>query len=88
MMFIKNPTQLKEAIETSKEKSKYFEAVNAIAKYKWYNYYQHSHIKKGSEEDIQNEKIFEEIQVNHPKLHADVEAQVDWEIMKIQEDLD
>ncbi len=83
---IRNPSQLREAIEMAKEGNK--DAVWAIHKYKWYQWYQNIHIKKDTPEDQENSIIFKELEEKHPDIHKQVEDNIDYEIKKIQYDID
>lgn len=80
-MSIKSPADLRIAIQLYLEGDKTI--CYDIYKYKWYNYYQNIHIKQGSEADVQNEQIFEEIKLTHPKLHQEVEEYIDHEIARL-----
>jgi len=79
---IRNPTQLKEAIEMAKSGDNYSDVIWAIHKYKWYNWYLNLHIKKDTPEDIENTQIFEELEKDYPQIHSDVEKNVDYEVNK------
>jgi hypothetical protein len=83
---IRNPNQLREAIEMAKTGDK--EAVWAIHKYKWYNWYQNIHIKQGTPEDVENTQIFQELERDHPEIHEQVEDNIEYEIKKLNYDLD
>ena len=78
---IRNPSQLREAIEMAKQGSS--DAIWAIHKYKWYNWYQNIHIKKDSPEDIENTEIFEDLERNYPDIHRKVEDNINYEIAKL-----
>lgn len=81
-MNIRNPKELEDAIIDYKGDS---DTLLAIVKYKWYNYYQNLHIKRGSKEDLENDKIFEQIKVVLPGLHKLIEKGIDWEIEKLDQ---
>jgi hypothetical protein len=86
---IKTPIELKEAIEiASLEDERYVEAIWAIHKYKWYNWYQNIYIKKDSPDDVENTKIFEDLAINYPSISEDVEENINIEIEKLNNDLD
>ena len=81
---LKTPTDLLEAIEIAKlNNEQYNNAIHAITKYKWYNWYQNFYIKADSPEDIENTRIFNELEETYPKMHADIEKGVDSEIKKL-----
>lgn len=84
-MQIQTSDDLKEAIRLvlAGDKSLIFD----IFKYKWYNYYQNIHVKVGSETDIANEKTFEDLKINHPKIHKAIEGMIDHEIEKLNSDV-
>lgn len=80
------PQELREAIERAKEGDD--GAIWDIHKYKWYNWYQNAHIKAGSEADIENTQIFEELERKYPAIHKQVEKQIDDEIERLNADID
>ena len=81
---IRNPSQLREVIEMAKQGGEgYQDAIWAIHKYKWYNWYQCIHIKEGTPEDSENTLIFEELKREFPMIHADVENNINYEIEKL-----
>lgn len=81
---IKNPSDLKEAIEIAKlHNEQYNDAIYAIHKYKWYNWYQNLHIKKGSVEDAENTAIFDKLKTEHSEIHKDVELNISSEIDRL-----
>lgn len=81
---IKTPTELLAAIEIAKlNDERYVDAIWAIHKYKWYNWYQNVHIKKDTPEDIQNTEIFNRLEVEYPKIHFDIEENIRYEIEKL-----
>lgn len=83
---IRNPSQLKEVIEVAKRHGEdYLDAIYAIHKYKWYNWYQNLHIKEGTDADIENSLIFEELKNNFPDIHSDVELNIDSEIQRLKD---
>jgi len=86
-MNIKTPKDLRDAIILSTtiayDTKEYFNIIWDIHKYKWYNWYQHLHIKEGSPEDIENTQIFSDLETNHPKIHEDVENNIQFEISKL-----
>jgi len=80
---IRNPEQLRVAIEIAKLNNEFYsDAVWAIHKYKWYNWYQNLHIKENSLEDIENTKIFNQLETEYPSIHVDIEKNIDYEIIK------
>lgn len=88
---IRTPLELLQAIEIAAKNYgfddiEYAEAIWAIHKYKWYNWYQNLHIKKDTPEDIENTKIFKSIEIHHPNIHRDVEANITHEITKLEDD--
>ena len=86
---LRTPADLLEAIEIAKSKDeRYKDAVWAIHKYKWYNWYQNIYIKKDTPEDIENTEIFDRLEQTNPEIHADVEANITWEINKLVNDID
>ena len=91
-MAIKNPLDLKLAInlakETTPESKEYFDLIWDIHKYKWYNWYQNIHIKQDSPEDIENTAIFDELENTHPQIHKDIEKNIEFEIEKMSDELD
>lgn len=76
-MSIKNPEQLKEAINLAIQGN--IEILYDIANYIAYNYYMYMHIKKDSPEDIENEKIYKDFQENYPETF--------WEVEKLINDI-
>jgi hypothetical protein len=86
-MAIKNPVELKHAIEIAKtlarDTKEYFDIIWDIHKYKWYNWYQNLHIKADSPEDIENTEIFNVLKENDPIIHEDVENNIKYEIDKL-----
>ncbi len=81
---IRCPADLIAAIEVAKlHDEDYQAAIYAIHKYKWYNWYQHTHIIEGTEEDVLNSLIFNALQLEHPKIHEDIEDNIDYEITKL-----
>jgi len=86
-MAIKTPVELKQAIENAKktapESKEFFDIIWDIHKYKWYNWYQHLHIKEGSPEDIENTEIFQDLETNYPQIHEAVEQNIEFEINKL-----
>jgi hypothetical protein len=90
MIFIKSPEDLRNAIkklETCQDSGK-DEIINAIGTYKWYNYYQNTHIKVGSDADKDNEIIFKEIENTNITLHDAIEEIVDVYIDRLNKDVD
>jgi len=86
---IKTPDELLEIIEIAKRKdTDYVDAIWAIHKYKWYNWYQNIYIKADSPEDKENTKIFEALFESHPEIDADIEANITYEIKKLEKDSD
>lgn len=83
---VKNPSELKIAIEAALQDNT--DAFQHVYKYKWYNYYLNMYIKKDSEMDIENEKIFKELEEKYPKLHKEIEDMIDYEIEKLNHDID
>jgi len=87
MISITNSIGLKEnlqlLLDNKEDKNIYNEVISAMYKYKWYNFYQNTHIKAGSPEDIENEKIFKDIEDNYPEIHIEVEQLIDNEIDRI-----
>ena len=82
---LKTPTELLEAIEIAKlNDEQYSDAIHAITKHKWYNWYQNYYIKANSPEDIENTRIFNELEETHSQIHADIEKGVDSEIKKLE----
>jgi hypothetical protein len=81
MAGITNPQELREAIERAKTGDT--DAIWDIHKYKWYNWYQNIHIKEGSEMDIENTQIFQELESQYPDIHQQVEKQIDMEIERL-----
>lgn len=78
---IRNPSQLREAIDMAKTGNQ--DAIWAIHKYKWYNWYMNIHIKEGSPEDIENTEIFNKLGLEHPDIHNQVESNItNFEIPK------
>lgn len=87
MISIKTPLQLKEVIEIAKlQNEEYSDAIYAIHKYKWYNWYQNLHIKAGTPEDIENSLIFNQLMIEYPKIHEDVEINISLELDKLYND--
>lgn len=89
-MFIKTPEDLTRAITIAENTTgeKRNEAIEAIGTYKWYNYYCNIHIKKDSEADKENEKIFKYLEKESPEIHKLVEQRVDMYIGCLEHDLD
>lgn len=83
---IKTPAELREAIAMAIATEDNYDIIHAIHKYKWYNWYQNIHIKKDSEADVENTKIFEELKENYPEIHKQVEQRIDFEIEKLEQD--
>lgn len=52
------------------------DAIWAIHKYKWYNWYMNIHIKPDSPEDLENTKIFEELEKQESEIHRQVESNI------------
>ncbi len=67
-MSITGPKQLRIAIDKaiSGDRGILF----SIGKYIAYNYYLCVHIKEGSPDDLENEKIYKAFEKEHPDLHA------------------
>jgi len=85
---IRNPQQLIEAIEMAKQHGPdYDDVIYAIHKYKWYQWYQNLHIKADTPEDVQNTLIFEELKLESPEIHADVELNISFEVEKLNSDM-
>lgn len=68
-MDIKTPEELKQAIEQKLSWD--------IARYKWYQWYCNTHIKKGTEEDNKNTEIFKELEKTDMSLHQRIEEYID-----------
>lgn len=51
-----------------------------IAVYKLYNYYMSIHVEHGSKTDLENEQLFNELQLNHPEIHRRIEELIDQKI--------
>lgn len=84
---IRNPDQLKEAIEIAKLKdARYTGIIWAIHKYKWYNWYQNLHIKMDSPMDLENTEIFFNLEQTYPEIHQDVELNISFEIENLKND--
>lgn len=82
---ILNPTRFQSAIrlyETTKDDQLKKDLVHSLGKYVWYNYYQNLHISKGSTDDIENERIYKDLEQSNLSLYYLIEKQVDWEIKK------
>lgn len=85
---IKTPAELREVLEIAKDRDmNYYEAIWAMHKYKWYNWYQNLHIKMDSPEDQENTLIFKDIQDNYPQIHEDIEINISAEVEKLKEPL-
>ena len=80
-MNIKTPSELQIAIDNPTD-----EAIIAIATYKWYNFYCNLHIKEGSKEDLENQKIFDNLRRENNILYTKIEEQVDVLIERLQND--
>jgi hypothetical protein len=85
-MNIKSPSELQEAIDNLVLGDKHM--CYDIARYVTYNYYMYTHIKKDSEEDLENEKIYKKFEQEHNELYNDVEKQVDFLFKRMSSDLD
>lgn len=81
---IRNPSQLREAIELAKQGNN--DAIWAIHKYKWYNWYQNIHIQFGTKEDLENTEIFMKLEEDYPDIHKKVEDNIAYEIHKLESD--
>jgi len=81
IMNIKSPSELQTAIDNliAGEKDLTYD----IARYVTYNYYFYTHIKKGSVEDIENEKIYKKFEEEQGELFNNVEEHVDFLFKKI-----
>ena len=55
-----------------------------IANYVTYNYYMCLHIKEGSDDDLQNEKLYTELKENYPELYYVVEGWVNYKFNRIK----
>lgn len=89
-MQITSPDELLNAtmIAIDDNNSRQTEAIQAIATYKWYNYYQHIHIKQGSIDDELNENLFEEIKIYRFHLHTQIEDLINGYIDRLNSDID
>jgi hypothetical protein len=86
---IKTPSELREAIEIAKLKDdNYDDAIWAIYKYKWYNWYQNIHIKQGSPQDEENTEIFNMLNEDYIEIHNAVEGWISYEIEKLSNDIE
>jgi hypothetical protein len=83
-MNIKTSKDLKEAIE--KLVAGESGLVYDIARYVTYNYYMNTHIKVGSDEDVQNDKVYTEFKTLHPELYNEVELDVDMLFKRMESD--
>ncbi len=83
---ITNPTQLQIAIDKaiSGDRGVLF----SIGKYIAYNYYLCFHIKEGSPEDLENEKIYKAFEKEHQDLYEQVEGLVNYYHGRLTEDDD
>lgn len=83
---ITNPTQLQIAIDKaiSGDRGILF----SIGKYIAYNYYLCFHIKEGSPEDLENEKIYKAFEKEHQDLYEQVEGLVTYYHGRLTEDDD
>ena len=81
-----NPQRFEKAIalyqSTDNEELKR-DLVYSLGKYVWYNYYQHTHIKKDSPEDKANERIYKALEASDQELYKKIEKWVDFEIDKL-----
>lgn len=57
--------------------------IYSMGKYIWYNYYHYLHIRKGSAEDMENERIYKALEQRDKPLFDLIEKQVDWEIEEL-----
>ncbi len=82
---ITNPKQLQIAIDKaiSGDRGILF----SIGKYIAYNYYMCFHIKEGSPDDLENEKIYKAFEKEHPDLHAQIEGVVTYYYNRITDDV-
>lgn len=89
-MDIKSTEDLKKAIEIAKNGSETEKnsIIYDIARYKWYNYYNSTHVKEGSETDKANEKVFDALEEEHLEIHELIETRIDGIIAKINLDID
>lgn len=86
---IRNPIQLKEAIEIAKQHGEnYNDVIWAIHKYKWYNWYQNIYIKADTPDDIENTLLFKDLKENYPEIHLSIESNISYEIDKLNNDID
>lgn len=88
---IRDSLDLRNAIEAAKApngEDEYSDAIHAIYKYKWYNWYQNAHVQVDSPTDIENTQIFEELEKDHPNIHKDIEEQIDQELDKLNSDIE
>jgi hypothetical protein len=85
-MSITGPEQLQMAIDKaiSGDRGILF----SIGKYIAYNYYMCFHIKEGSQDDLENEKIYKAFEKEYPDLHAQVEGVVTYYYNRITDDDD
>ena len=74
-MDIKTSQQLQEAIVLAKDDSK--EILYDIARYIAYNYYMHCHIKKDSQQDLNNDMLYKQFKQDSPELYKEVEQLID-----------
>jgi len=72
-MSITKSKEFKEAIDLAMAGNEY--KLRDIAKYVLYNYNLCMHIKEGSPDDLENEKIYTALEKEHPEIFAAIE---DW----------
>jgi hypothetical protein len=92
-IFIKSPEELEAAIKLAIETKdvspfQYEKVVYALYKYKWYNWYQNTRFKEGSEADIKHTELFEKLEAEQPEIHAEIEQFIDWAIERLNSDID
>jgi len=83
---LRSSKDLKEAIELAINGDQ--DILFSIGKYITYNYYMNIHIKKDSEDDKENEKLYKQFEIDHPDLYKKVENWVDYNFKKFERDED
>lgn len=85
MISITNSSELREVIEIAKLNNEdYHEAIYAIHKYKWANWYLNIHVKMDTPADAENTLIFESLKNDYPKIHEDVEFNISMEVERLK----
>lgn len=83
-MQIKTSKDLQEAIELAKSGD--YKILFDIGKFISYNFYMNAHVKEGTLEDLENEKIYYKFKDEYPELYKKVEEWVDYNFKKFDND--